>query len=68
MKNPYNVKKVMIFGYMRGGSSIVGETFGHDDKAFYWYEPLDQFYGAYFGYKKFSIPLHLTYTLNSKRR
>ena len=31
---------VMLFGYARAGSTYVGQILGHNDGAFYFYEPL----------------------------
>ena len=68
LASPTNVKKMILFAYMRGGSSIAGETFAHDPDGFYWYEPLDQFYSNYLGFNIYTIPLHITYNSKGQRR
>lgn len=42
-------KKVLLFAYMRGGSTITFEIFRKNSDALVWYEPLDAFYTEYFG-------------------
>ena len=44
-----DVRKVYLFAYMRGGSTLLGQVFNQDPESIYWYEPLNMFYGAYFG-------------------
>ena len=33
--------KVLLVAYFRGGSTLLGETFNRNPKAFYWFEPLN---------------------------
>ncbi|CAH1777851.1 unnamed protein product [Owenia fusiformis] len=40
-----NTSKVLIVGYMKGGSSLMGEVFNQNAAAMYWFEPLFGFYG-----------------------
>lgn len=42
-------RKVLLFAYMRGGSTISLEVFRKNPEALVWYEPLDAFYMEYFG-------------------
>jgi hypothetical protein len=47
------IRKVLIFGYMRGGTSILSEVFNQDTRAQAWYEPLGAIYGHMFGLPQF---------------
>ena len=57
---PNGERKVYLFAYMRGGSTLLGQVFNQDPDSMYWYEPLNMFYGAYFGMPR---PRH-TYNIN----
>lgn len=46
-------KKVFIFAYMRGGSTLLGQVFNHDPEVIVWYEPLASFYGSLYGLPKY---------------
>ena len=35
-----HITPVLLFAYMRGGSSLLGEVFNLNKNAFYWFEPL----------------------------
>ena len=41
--------KVLLFTYMRGGSTLLGDIFNQQDKTFHWFEPLDSFSYALYG-------------------
>ena len=56
--------KVLLFCYMRGGSSLSGEIFNTDTSAVLWYEPLAAFYAAYYGLRYASKPHDIIYTAN----
>ena len=43
--------KVVMAGYMRGGTTFLGELFQRNPQAQYWYEPLGGFYTYYYAVK-----------------
>ena len=47
------VKKVFMYAYMRGGSTLLYEIFNHDPKAIAWYEPLGALYAHLYGLPQF---------------
>lgn len=62
------VRKLLIFAYMRGGSSLVGEAFSGDTDSWYWYEPLDGFYSHYLGLPPYTLPNHIVLEEGVTRR
>ena len=52
-----SIKKVLLFTYSRGGSTLLYETLNHDARAMAWYEPLGPLYGYLYG-----LPLYRPYT------
>ena len=42
--SPKRHKKILLFTYMRGGSTFLGSIFQNHPEAFYWYESLAPFY------------------------
>ena len=54
-------RKVLFFGYMRGGSTIGGEVFNNDPSAVLWYEPLAAYYTAYYGSSYSTRPQFVLY-------
>ena len=61
-------KKVVLYTYMRGGSSYFGEIFHHNKDAVYWFEPMDSFYQAFFGMRSLVKPLNTFYYTNQTQR
>lgn len=55
------LRKVFLFAYMRGGSTLLYETFNHDTRAVAWYEPLSTFYGHYYGLPLYRTPNQLVF-------
>ena len=66
--NVTKLSKVIIVGYMRGGTSVFSNMFNIDNKSVVWFEPLDAFYVSYFGFPPFSIPLSIMYYRNNTKR
>ena len=60
--------KVYMFAYMRGGSSLGGMLYDKDPQGVLWYEPLDQFFMAYYGADRWGLPIDTCYTHNGTRR
>ena len=48
--------KVLLFCYMRGGSSFFGDIFKNNSEVAFWYEPVAPFYMANYGASKFMFP------------
>lgn len=46
-KNDGRAKKIILFTYMRGGSTFLGSLFSAHPDSFYWYESLGYFYYQY---------------------
>lgn len=42
-------KKVLLYTYMRSGSSFLGEIFNRNPDVFYIFEPYQGFYNAFYG-------------------
>ena len=61
-------KHVLLLGYMRGGSSFLGQMFLSNPDVFYWFEILDPMYGAMMGLKLYSNALEITHNENGSRR
>ena len=49
---------MLLFCYMRGGSTFFSELFQKNPEAMYWYEPLDGFYSSIYGLGRWSIPMN----------
>jgi hypothetical protein len=59
--------RVLIVGYMRGGTTLFGEIFNRKYDHLLWYEPLDSFYMAHYGFDVYSNPLSLLYNLQQSQ-
>lgn len=67
-ESKYNSKKVLLYTYMRGGSSLLGEIFHQNKDANYWFEALDGFYQTYFVSPAGTHALNLQFHRNKTRR
>lgn len=63
-KNANETKYVLIYSYMRGGTSFFGEVFNMNKDAFYFYEPMDPLVAQTFGIGNFIYPLDYLYISN----
>ena len=63
-----DVRKVIEYAYMRGGSSIIGQMFNQLPLVSYWYEPLNFFYNYFAGLPHWTIPYDITQTLTGDDR
>ena len=63
-----DIQPVLLFGYMRGGSSWVGGLFDQNPEATYWYEPLDAFYSNRLGIPTWTFPESMLYFNGALRR
>jgi hypothetical protein len=60
-------KKVFLFGYMRGGTTLLNAAFDKEPKASVWYEPFSQFYGGMFGLPGYRVFDRLVYSYTSAK-
>ena len=60
---------VIIVAHPRTGSSIVGELFNNNRKAFYVYEPVDAVYAAMYGVRdSWPVPTDIVSFWNGSQR
>ena len=62
------VQKVLLFTYMRGGSSFLGQMFDKNPDAMYLFEPLDGAYSSMYGVPLLVPSLDLTHHVNGTKR
>ena len=60
--------KVLVVGYMRGGTSVLGELFNQNPDALYWFEPLAGLYSALYGTQRNWRPLTILTRQNGQMR
>ena len=52
--------KILLYSYMRGGSSLLGQMYNLHPEASYWYEPMEAFYNSVMGTAAWTVPLDVT--------
>ena len=52
LSNNTGSKKVILYTYMRGGSTFLGSLFDKNPESVYWYEGLRGFYQRYYNLKE----------------
>jgi len=67
------VSKLLLYTYMRGGSSVFSQLFNIGSSSVnkstvLFFEPLDSFYSMFFGLRQFNLPLAVNYYPNLTRR
>lgn len=56
MQNCSRARRVLLFTYMRGGSTLAGQVFNQNPLSMYWYEMADSFYMARYGLPLWTFP------------
>ena len=60
--------KVILYTYMRSGSTLTGELFNQDEDTFYLFEPVDGMYSYLYGMYTGMFPLDLYYYTDGTKR
>ncbi|CAH1773183.1 unnamed protein product [Owenia fusiformis] len=60
--------KLLVYGYMRGGTTLLGDIFKTDPGAMYWFEPLTGFYDNLYGLHYYLNPWGITHYPNGSLR
>ena len=60
--------KIILYTYMRSGSSFTGELFARDKDTFYWFEPVDGMYSELYGTHAGMFPLNILYYSDGTKR
>ena len=60
--------KVILYTYMRSGSSFTGELFARDKDTFYLFEPVDGMYNDLYGTYAGMFPLDIFYYSDGTKR
>ena len=61
-------KRVILFAYMKGGSTFLGQLFNQNEAATYWYEPIAAMYSALYGSPDWAFPQEVLFTKEAKFR
>ena len=59
---------MLLFAYMKGGSTFVGELFNQYPNSVYFYEPVAGFYSALYGTPDWAFPLEVFFNTNGSLR
>ena len=60
--------KVLLFTYMRSGSTFFGDFFNKNPNVAYWFEPLNGFYKDFYLAGEGTFPLDIVYHTNGTKR
>ena len=63
-----SVTKVILYTYMRSGSTVTGELFARDTDTFYLFEPVDGMYSDLYGVRSGMYPLDIFYYNDGSKR
>ena len=63
-----SVTKVILYTYMRSGSTLTGELFAQDTDTFYLFEPVDGMYSDLYGVRSGMYPLDIFYYNDGSKR
>ncbi len=65
---PEDKKKVLLFAYMKGGSTFMGQLFNQYSHSMYYYEPIAGLYSALYGSPDWTFPLEILFNSNGSFR
>ena len=68
IRDPIKQIRVLVFGYMRGGTSLLGELLNQDRDTFYMFEPVDGIYSSMYGTTTGWKPIDIQYNDEAIRR
>ena len=60
--------KIILYTYLRSGSSFTGEMFARDKNTFYLFEPVDEMYNELYGTHAGMFPLDILYYSGGTKR
>ena len=63
-----NPVKILLYTFMRSGSTLLGDIFASDPDVYYFYEPLDPVYSAMYGPTKDWLALDIAKFQNGSKR